>query len=362
MLKNIKIESFKSISSLEIDGFKRVNLFVGKNNSSKTTVLEAIFLSLGISNPQLIININHFRGLVLNQADDFRFIFNNLEYDRKIKIITVFDKQKREFTIEPSKSAISNPIASNKTSNQNDFQLRNASSTIQESFDQLILNFSTKEFQKKETKYLSKITFNPSKGFEIEIDKKYKEQNIGLFITSKTLFYSNLTKSLENLIITKKEKNLISYLSKVDERIVDVKIGVNDVIYFDVGLARLIPASLIGDGVLKLMNILLAIMDYKNGFVIIDEIDNGLHYSVLKNLWRLIFDVSEECNTQLFISTHSFETLKYLKEVLEEKDYEKNQNEVRSYTLKKNIHNDLKVYSYNFLEFEYSINQGIEIR
>ena len=176
------------------------------------------------------------------------------------------------------------------------------------------------------------------------------------------MFYSSLTKSLEKLIITKKEKALIGYLSKVDERIIDVKIGVNDVIYFDVGLPRLIPANLIGDGVLKLMNILLAIIDYQNGFVIIDEIDNGLHYSVLKNLWKLIFDVSKEYKTQLFISTHNFETLKYLKEVLEEDDYVQFQDQVRSYTLKRDTNNNLNVYGYTFPEFEFSIEQGIEIR
>ena len=362
MLKDIDINFFKSISYLKIEDFKRINLFVGKNNSSKTTVLEAIFLTLGMSNPQLILNINNLRGLILNQADDFRFIFNNLEYNSKIKVIGMFDKQKREFTIEPSKDSVSELPHINKINSQNDFQTRNASTTVDEAVNQLKINFSIKEFQAREKKYSSKITFNNSNGFQSEPDKIYKEHLTGLFITSKTLFYSSLTKSLEKLIITKKEKALIGYLSKVDERIIDVKIGVNDVIYFDVGLPRLIPANLIGDGVLKLMNILLAIIDYQNGFVIIDEIDNGLHYSVLKNLWKLIFDVSKEYKTQLFISTHNFETLKYLKEVLEEDDYVQFQDQVRSYTLKRDTNNNLNVYGYTFPEFEFSIEQGIEIR
>ena len=46
MLQNIINENFRGIEKLEIKNFKRVNLFTGKNNSGKTSVLEAIFFSL----------------------------------------------------------------------------------------------------------------------------------------------------------------------------------------------------------------------------------------------------------------------------------------------------------------------------
>lgn len=362
MLKDIDINFFKSITHLKIEDFKRINLFVGKNNASKTTVLEALLLTVGISNPELIVNINNLRGAAFNQADDFRLIFNNLEYENNVKIVANFDTQKREFFIEALKDASVLPNRINGTNGQNNFQLKNTSTTIQASFNQLKINFSIKEPNIREKRYSSKITFNDEKGLDIDLDKIYKEKYNGLIISSRSFFYSNFAKSLENLIITKKEKVLIDYLAKIDDRILDIKIGINNMIYFDVGLPRLIPVHLIGDGVIKLMNILLAIIDYKNGFLFIDEIDNGLHYSVLKNLWKLIFDVSKAYNTQLFISTHDFETLKYLKEVLEEDNYAQFQEEVRSYTLKRDIKNNLKVYGYKFPEFENSIEQGIEIR
>lgn len=360
MIKNIEINHFKSIATLKVDDFKRVNLIVGKNNASKTTVLEALFLSIGASNPQLILNINNLRGLFLSQSDDFRFIFYNLEYKNKILIKSEIDNQIRVISIEPSVSTKNNTVTNGIINNQSNLQSGNFSNISNDTYDELTISFSLKEFQEKLKQFTSKISFSLSKGFDIENVKNYKEKYNGIFITSKTSFSANLINALENLIIKKNEKRLISYLVKIDKGIVDVKLGTNQLIYFDVGLARLIPANLIGDGVLKLMNILLAIMEYR--IVLIDEIDNGLHYSALKDLWRLIFKVSEDYKTQLFITTHDFETLKCLKEVLEESDFENYQDEIRSYTIVRNKNNNLNIYKYNFKEFEYSIDQGIEIR
>ncbi len=359
MIKNIEINHFRSIAKLKVDDFKRVNLIVGKNNASKTTILEAIFLSIGATNPQLVLNINNLRGLLLGQSDDFRFIFYNLEYENKIVVKTEIDNQNRTVTIEPSIST-KNISPTRSVNNQNDLQSGNFSNISSDTYDELTINFTLKEYQEKLKQFTSKVSFSTSKGFEVDNVKNYKEKYNGIFITSKISVSSNLIKALEKLIINKNEKNLVGYLSKIDKGIVDIKLGSNQLIYFDVGLARLIPANLNGDGVLKLMNILLAIMEFK--IVLIDEIDNGLHFSALKDLWRLIFKVSSDYGTQLFITTHDFETLKCLKEVLEEEEYENYQDEIRSYTIVKNNKNDLNIYKYNFKEFEYSINQGIEIR
>ncbi len=360
MIKSIEINHFKSISKIKLDDFKRVNLIVGKNNSSKTTILEALFLCIGPSNPQLILNINNLRGLSLSEADDFRFIFYNLEYENKINIKAEIDKQIRIINIEPSVSNKRLDIVKKITNIPNDIQARNFSNISSEIYDELKISFALKDFKEKEKNYVSKISHSHTNGFELENVKNYKEKFNGIFIISKSNFSNTLIKSLENVIITKNEKNLIQYLSKIDNRIIDIKLGSNQLIYFDVGLARLIPAQLIGDGVLKLMNVLLAIMEYR--IVLIDEIDNGLHFSALKDLWRLIFKVSADYKTQLFITTHDFETLKYLKEVLEEAEFESSQNDIRSYTVVRTVNNNFNIYKYNFNEFEHSLNQGIEIR
>ena len=63
ILQRLTIKNFRGFDSLEIDGFSKINLFVGKNNSGKTSVLESIFLVIGMSNPMLPNTINQIRGL-----------------------------------------------------------------------------------------------------------------------------------------------------------------------------------------------------------------------------------------------------------------------------------------------------------
>ncbi len=49
MIENIEIENFRGIRRGRIDGLSRVNLFFGKNNCGKSSLLEALFLVCGQS-------------------------------------------------------------------------------------------------------------------------------------------------------------------------------------------------------------------------------------------------------------------------------------------------------------------------
>ncbi|MBI5361238.1 MAG: AAA family ATPase [Planctomycetes bacterium] len=44
MLNNISVENFRGVKKAQIDDFKNINLFIGKNGCGKSTVLEIIFL------------------------------------------------------------------------------------------------------------------------------------------------------------------------------------------------------------------------------------------------------------------------------------------------------------------------------
>jgi AAA15 family ATPase/GTPase len=65
ILQDVTITNFRGFDSLEINGLSKLNLFVGKNNSGKTSILEALFLLIGMSNPALPNRINQIRGLKL---------------------------------------------------------------------------------------------------------------------------------------------------------------------------------------------------------------------------------------------------------------------------------------------------------
>jgi AAA15 family ATPase/GTPase len=65
-----------------------------------------------------------------------------------------------------------------------------------------------------------------------------------------------------------------------------------------------------GDGMNRILTIILALVNSDNGCLLIDEFENGLHYTVQENLWRIIFHLSKELNIQVFATTHSEDCIK----------------------------------------------------
>lgn len=65
---------------------------------------------------------------------------------------------------------------------------------------------------------------------------------------------------------------------------------------------------------------------------------------------------------QIFATTHNYETLKYLKDALEQEDFSKFQSKVTNYTIRKLPDSKVKAYAYTFKSFETAIEEGIELR
>jgi predicted ATP-dependent endonuclease of OLD family len=49
----------------------------------------------------------------------------------------------------------------------------------------------------------------------------------------------------------------------------------------------------------------LALLNCKDGVLLLDEFETGLHYSVQEKLWDIIFMLSEKLKIQVFVTTHS---------------------------------------------------------
>ena len=69
------------------------------------------------------------------------------------------------------------------------------------------------------------------------------------------------------------------------------------------------PFKSLGEGVTHLLDIVLSMIKAKNGLVLIDEIENGIHYSVQQDLWELVFRLAKKMDSQIFCTTHSWDCI-----------------------------------------------------
>lgn len=93
-----------------------------------------------------------------------------------------------------------------------------------------------------------------------------------------------------------------------------VTMGDTSLIHGDIGLSRKIPVSYMGDGISRLLSIILSIATTKNGIVLIDECENGIHHSVMPKIWEAIAKAAREYNCQVICTTHSYECLEAAQE------------------------------------------------
>ncbi len=62
MIKSLSLKNFKQFASLTLDGMKRITLIGGKNNTGKTSLLEALYIFHDRFNPDVILKQFAWRG------------------------------------------------------------------------------------------------------------------------------------------------------------------------------------------------------------------------------------------------------------------------------------------------------------
>lgn len=355
---SVHINGFRGIKTLDLKSLGNINLFLGQNNSGKTSVLEAIFLLSGVSNPKLALNIDGFRDLGHNEGDDFRFIYYSLDYGSSLKIQGNLEdpEQERSVNIDPllqvrGSDSVENNI---KTIDIDTGDFKEAIG--------LRYRFSIKERHKQKSDFEAQLIYDSdTRNFRTIEAKKYKEKLFGVYLSSKVSLRT-IHSRLEKLIVEKRKKEVVDALRLIDDSIIDIVPLGNYMIYFDVGINRLMPANIMGDGIIKMLNVVTTIYDARNGVVFIDEVDNGLHFKALNSLWETILKFSNQYNTQIFLTTHSKECIEHLTKILDKEEFKTFKDKVKLHTISRNKKGNVNSYQYDYDEFTHAVNSGNELR
>lgn len=70
-----------------------------------------------------------------------------------------------------------------------------------------------------------------------------------------------------------------------------------------------VPLRTLGEGMMRAFSLSLALINARDGLLLVDEIDSGLHYSVQYEIWKLIFQVAKRLNVQIFATTHNWDSI-----------------------------------------------------
>lgn len=349
MFSKLTIDNYRGIRHAEIDGLTQVNIFFGKNNCGKSSVLEAVFLLCDQSNPMLTVRLNTMRGLQRLSRSAIEANFYNCSPDNNIHI-SGDGGTTRALSISTTVDdigviTIADMSADRGNTNmflyglRHSFRLADKSVTYR---SQLILPNHDEDHGKVMT------------------DKSYNETLRCKYLPSRVLQVSAFDQ-YKNIVINKREKEIEKAMRIVEPRLADI-IYSSDNLAADVGMSKRLPIAVLGDGFTKTLALVLAIHECENGVLLIDEIENGLHHSVLEKCWKIILATAREHNVQLFITTHSIDVLKGLAEALNDNDIDRYASQVSAYKLIRMDDDELAALRYDSKKLTYCLEQEIEIR
>jgi len=350
MYKSFTIKNFKNFKSLELNDLERVNLIIGKNNSGKSSLLEAILLhNMSIAS---ITSIIESRNRDLLDATDFKHIiqafFNNFNTKEPIDLIGFFENNKK---VSISFRLLEKEEEIEKINIKID--LKGISSLYPK--QPYVLQAEHKEDGNIKNFYLvfSVSDIIPSSLPVPKFPVFFLPTSFRTSILQEVALYSQLRS--ENY-----QDKIIKYLRIIEPKINSIEIlnlTGKPALYGDVGLDKPILLSFLGEGMSRLTNILLAIGVSKNGAVLIDEIENGFHYSVLKDVWKAISEMAREFNVQVFATTHSYECIQNAHLAFKESDV----YDFRVVRLDK-IDDQVKPVVMNQEDLDTALELGFEIR
>lgn len=346
MIRDLDIYNFRCFKLAKLEGLRRFCILTGNNGSGKTALLESVFIAGGGSF-EILLRANAWRGreivriipsALLPLFEDFFHQFDS-RAGLRIKFLDSNGDQ-RELRIEVKSSR------------------------------EIRLPFDTKASESTPARDIS-FTWKTPKGTiesQIEIDKDGIPRLSQPEDVFPMVFLNQLTvggsKENADRFSEVSEKNLEEPIAAAVRNIFDHVTGLDvlspngvPAIYASVrGVARKIPVGLVSAGVTKFVGILVAIAWARNGVVLVDEIENGLYYKLLPEMWKEIARFAEINKTQIFAATHSREFLEAIAPVVDE-----DPNNYCLLHLEK-LNGEARVTSFLGRQFAGAIHSGFEVR
>lgn len=342
MLTSLAIRNFRSLDEFSVPRLGRVNLIVGKNNAGKSTVLEAIRIYAGNANRLLLDEISESHDEVLRSRDvdanadgparpyeDF-FTGRRFPQDDGIKIIIgdVLGSE-NSLSIEHVFVEIQEETAVNDVSETERIVRRKIVSKkdfLKGGADNIRQAISVNKADK------SLLTFLDSPRLRSSLRDPTEMSKCGM-VPTRFISMNELARDWDKIALTEHEdvvRKAIRHIApdfegvtfvesptqfiggrRESSRTARVKLA---------GVPMPVPLSSLGDGILRVFQMTLRAFSARDGYLLIDEFENGLHYSIQDEIWSTVFDLAISLNMQIFATTHSWDCIQSFSRVAQSRE------------------------------------------
>ena len=369
--ESVSIRRFRGLEHVELEDLGAVNLLVGANGSGKTSVLEAIFLLSGLAHAGLVLGIQNQRSHIVREFNDLSAIFHGLDVDRPIEFSAVApdSAERRTLSISaPYADTVGGMIDRNGGGGTSEeTRMPRVASSLPDRGRVLLYEAKmagrTLETPLSFTCNLS-VTGDGQINLTTPIPPSERDSLARRMIVPAHILIPGSKhdgEAIARLVVEKKKEKLIEIMRKIDPQIRDVSTS-GDVTYFDTGLDKMLPITMFGRGIIRTADMIsqCVLRNYK--IVLIDELENGVHHEGIRDLIEAILDLSSYGGIQIFMTAHSLDVLRALRNVLNEDEFAGLRSVIGCYVLARDRHGKVRSYRYDYEQFEHNVGHDIEIR
>ena len=317
MYTSFSIENFRLFDQLTVEPLARVNLIAGQNNAGKTALLEALWLLNHPATPRQALRISALRESTDYSRDSFYAdLFHGYNTDLRI-------------CIQATDGLVPDPKI---LEIKREYRMQQALFDLSGESDSELGEDNIADFD-----FENELMFDYSEGSSVslhttawlDIDPKIGPRRPVLRGSGNQLANPSQRCVFENSRARWNTRILASNLGRAEIRgtlpVIEDTVRLLEprlkrlttiadnrgipAIYADIGAGRLFPMSIMGDGTKRVLALFLSFLRAQHGVLLVDEIENGLHYSVLANVWKNLALMAREFDVQVFATTHSYECI-----------------------------------------------------
>jgi energy-coupling factor transporter ATP-binding protein EcfA2 len=373
MLKSLSIRQFRGIETLELKDFGRVNIFLGTNGSGKTTVLEALGIAANPTNGRFLVAFCEWREMnppSLANNTVLRSYFRNLDLTVPPRLEFSDEDGDHELSLTPSFEAV--PIIGFSPPGFSSTSSSSSSTEFAQSFAGSGSGTGTGSGEP------------PLRGLDLNYEGpggQSAQAKIQLFdngyqatpplgtVPKRGCFYVHARRAtssgetadlISRLYEAKRESQLLDLLKQVDGRVTRLQpslTGNSKAVLVDVGLPQMIQMNLLGDGFCRVALMATGLMYFGAKTLNVDEIDSGLHHSVMKVFWDNAIRLTRSQDRQVFCTTHSEEMLQSTLEA-----FSSSPDDLRIFRIDRHKNGQVTAQKYSYGEYTYAEKSGVDIR
>jgi predicted ATPase len=309
MFKSIRIQNFRQFRDLKLEGLGQINLITGKNDTGKTSLLEALFIQATPTNPETVLSIARLRGIeqvAINGAYAWGFMFKDGQANEPIVLQSHRDDGVQEKLRIRISDDLELPIDHDADSNG--------------VANQTVLSTSTSSVPALDYEYEVTSGSDVRRGVSrIRVTEHQRITQRAKGFTQRPFYFLAQgpasaefdAERFSRLVEARRKEEVVSALRSLEPRLEDLEVLAlrPSTVTADLGSGPLVPVGYMGRGFERLLTLILAILGSPNGIVMVDEIDDGLHYSVMPGIWKAVIAAATAFSVQVFATTHSLECI-----------------------------------------------------